>query len=219
MQLVMVSVERNLKNVETGDFKFMNFFSKNELKIVGSILFIISFISFFNFRLSIRRARDNQRKNDLTMLKFALGEYNRYMGAYPLSSDNGKIIACKGNDTYFDEVLKTWVNLRACDWGKDNLVNISDSDIPIFISPIPIDPKNMEGISFTYLSDGARCQLLAYLEGVDEAEFDPIIQKRNINCGNKICNFGIAPGNTPLDISLEEYENQLLEKEILKIKK
>lgn len=211
----MINAEPNQKSAETGNFKIklMKFFTKSELKIVGSILFIIAFISFFNFRVSIRRARDNQRKNDFGTLQSALEEYNHYTGMYPLSSSEGKIIACKGDDTYFDEVLKTWVNLKACDWGKDDLKDISDPESPIFMSPIPTDPKNLEGIAFRYISTGKRYQLLAFLEGEDEAEFDPVIKSRNLSCGVEICNFGKASGNTPLDKSIEEYENELLEKE------
>lgn len=189
----------------------MKFFDKKELKMIGSILLVISIISFFNFRVSIRRARDNQRKNDLGTLQSSLERYHNYTGTYPLNSPDGRILSCMGDDTFYNEKTKTWENIRPCDWGKDNLYDFTDQDNPIFMEPIPIDPKNMEGISFTYLSNGTRFQLLAYLESSDEAEFDLAIQKRNINCGNMICSYGRATGNTPLDKSIDEYENELLE--------
>jgi len=191
----------------------MKFFTKNELKIIGSILLFISIISFFNFRISIRRARDNQRKNDLGTLQSALEKYASATGMFPLSSPDGKIIACVGPDTYFDEELLTWVNVKACDWGKDDLEDFaSDEDKTIFMSPIPIDPKNLDGVSFIYLSNGKRYQLLAHLEGEDEAEYNYDIKKRDIMCGNEVCNYGRAFSNTPLDKSIEEYENELIEK-------
>lgn len=194
----------------------MKFFSKQEIKTIGVILFIIAFISFFNFRVSIRRARDNQRKNDLGTLQSALGEYKQNVGIFPLSSEDGKIIACKGEDTYFDEELKTWKNIKPCDWGKDSLKDLSDSNDLIFMSPIPIDPKNLDGLSFRYISNGKRYQLFAHLEGKDEAEYNVIIEKRGIACGSEICNYGRAYSTTPLDKSIEEYENEISEKEKLK---
>ena len=189
----------------------MKFFSKKEIKIVGIILFLIAFVSFFNFRVSIRRARDNQRKNDLGTLQSALENYNHATGMFPLSSSDGKILACKGSDTYFDEEKQTWVNIKVCDWGKDDLADFSDPDNPVFMSPIPIDPKNLDGISFIYLSNGKRYQLLAHLEGKDEAEYNPKVEARAIMCGDEVCNYAKAFSSTPIDISVEEYENQLLE--------
>ncbi|MFH1970890.1 MAG: hypothetical protein ABIJ05_00700 [Patescibacteria group bacterium] len=190
----------------------MKFFTKSELKIVGSILFIIFVISFFNFRISNRRARDNQRKNDLGTLQSALDTYNQSMGTFPLSSSDGKIVACMGSDTYFDKEIQTWINVKVCEWGKDKLQTLSDHDGVVFMDPIPSDPKNLDGISFLYLSNGKRYQLFTYLEGTDEAEFNSIIQARNLSCGNQICNYGRAYSSTPLDKTIEEYENELLKK-------
>jgi len=191
----------------------MNFFSKKEIKMISSILFFIFIISFFNFRISIRRARDNQRKNDLGTLQSALEKFNNLTGTFPLSSEDGKIVACKGHDTYFDKEKLTWVNVKPCDWGKDVLQDYSDSESPILMNPIPIDPKNLEGISFLYFSNGKRYQLYSYLEDQDDVEVNLPIKSRNLNCGNVVCNYGRAFSNTPLDKSLEEYENELIEKE------
>ena len=189
----------------------MKFFNKEQIKTVGIILFLIAFISFFNFRVSIRRARDNQRKNDLGTLQSALESYHNATSTFPLSSSDGKILACKGDDTYFDEEKQIWVNIKACDWGKNDLADFSDPHSPVFMSPIPTDPKNLDGISFIYLSNGKRYQLLAHLEGKDEAEYNPKVEARAIMCGNEICNYARAFSKTPLDISIGEYENQLLE--------
>jgi type II secretory pathway pseudopilin PulG len=192
----------------------MNFFNKKEIKMISSVLVFISIISFFNFRISIKRARDNQRKNDLGTLQSALEKFNNLTGTFPQNSPDGKIIACKGSDTHYDKKTLTWVNVKPCEWGKDVLEDYSDSESPILMNPLPIDPKNLEGISFLYLSNGKRYQLYAYLESEDDPEFNLAIQSRNLKCGNMICNYGRAFSNTPLDKSLEEYENELLEKEV-----
>lgn len=189
----------------------MKFFTKQELKIVGIILFTISLISFFNFRISIRRARDNQRKNDFGTLQRALEDYSYSVGIVPFSSEDGKILACKDETTYFDEEKKTWVNIKPCEWGEDSLEDFTDSESSVFMNPIPMDPQNLQGVSFVYLSNGKRFQILGHLEGKDEPEYDSTIEARNIMCGSKICNYGRAY-DTPLDISIEEYENKLQDK-------
>lgn len=189
----------------------MKFFTKKELKMISSILFVISVISFFNFRISIRRARDNQRKNDLGTLQIALEGYRNITGSFPLNSPDGKILACKGPDTYFDKETESWINFKSCEWGEDELRVFSEFGDSTFINYLPIDPKNSDGSSFLYLSNGRRYQLLAHLEGTDEAEYDPKIEARGLKCGNKICNYGRSFGSTPLDKSIEEYENELEE--------
>ena len=76
---------------------------------------------------------------------------------------------------------------------------------------LPFEPKAEDGLNYFYISNGKYFQIYAHLEGKDEAENDPKIARRNIPCGSAICNFGRSSGDTPLDKSLEEYENELLE--------
>lgn len=189
----------------------MKFFTKKELKVIFLIFFIMSVVSFFNFRVSIRRERDSQRKNTMGELLSALQKYHDYSGVYPLSSPDGKILACKTEDTFYDKEEKEWKNLRPCEWGVDSLFVIYVENNPVVMETIATDPKSSEGIFFTYFSNGDRFQILAHLEGEDEPEFDLNILKRNIGCGNEICNYGRASGDTPLDLSIEEYENELSE--------
>jgi hypothetical protein len=47
------------------------------------------------------------------------------------------------------------------------------------------------------------------LESKEEAEYNEAINKRNLSCGNSICNFGLASGDTPLTKTIEEYEYEL----------
>lgn len=188
-------------------------FSKNEIKYVGGVLLVIFILSFFNFRISIRRARDNQRKNDLGTLQGSLEKYNQKTGIYPLSTEDGKIISCKDENTIYDPKTDTWENVKACEWGKDALYDFRDTELSYIMNPIPNDPKNLEGKKFVYLSNGKRFQLLGYLEGEDEPEFNLKVKERKIDCGGVICNYGRASGSTPLDKSIEEYENELLQLE------
>lgn len=126
----------------------------------------------------------------------ALKKYQDESGFIPLSRD-GKILAC-GNKV--DE--QGFPVFEICKWGKDGVGEIK---------MLPLDPHTGRGVSYYFLSNGRHFQIFAALEGKDESEYDEKIVKRNLPCGTIICNFGLSSG-PPLDKSLEEYENELLEK-------
>lgn len=201
----------------------MKFFSKIELKAIGIILLFIFVISFFNFDIAIRRSRDAQRREDLGAIYNALGKYQRAFGYFPISSSDGRIKACKPDN--FEMLLDTLSQgsefdiegymeaLLPCRWGVDALKDIGDDEFPPFMEAIPVDPGRDENINYTYLSNGRLFQIYAYLEGEDtEIGYSEAIVGRDLACGIEICNFGRAFGKTPLDKSLEEYENELSEK-------
>ncbi len=80
------------------------------------------------------------------------------------------------------------------------------------LTSAPKDPGTKKGYSYLYISNGKHYQIFASLEGAgDEDQYNPIVVARNLKCGDYVCNFGRASGNTPLDITLEEYENKLKE--------
>ena len=188
----------------------MKFFSKEEILVLSAILLVLIIVSVPNFIVSVRRSRDAQRKNDIGVLADGLGNFANNFGSYPLSSPDGKILACNPKISYVAKIVK--VDFDPCEWGKDDLRDALDTSYPPYITALPFDPKHNEGVSYLYLSNGKRFQIFAHLEGTDEAEYDPKIAARNLLCGNKVCNFGRAPGATPLNKSIEEYENELLDK-------
>lgn len=188
----------------------MKFFTKEETLVVSAVLALIITVSIPNFAVSIRRARDAQRKNDVGVLANALAKFRDDFGSFPLSSPNGEVMAC--NPRISQVGKKVEVIFDACSWGKDALKDPFDPSYPAYTPVLPIDPKDEGGIKYFYISNGKRFQLLAHLEGSDEAEYDPKILARNVSCGSKICSFGRASGSTPLDKSIEEYENELLDK-------
>lgn len=194
----------------------MKFFTKKEILGVGIILIILIAVSVPNFLISLARARDAQRINDVSAVYYALAPYQGVMSSYPLSTSDGKIIGCKGQDTKYDEKLKTWLNLRICEWGVDGLTNLVNPSSGPFISTLPQDSRSKDGYSYNYISNGRRFQIYATLERKDQDQYSLIIEKRGLKCGSRICNFGKASGDTPLDMSLQEYENKLLEEEKLK---
>jgi hypothetical protein len=50
------------------------------------------------------------------------------------------------------------------------------------------------------------------LEDKNDSEYNFAIDRRGLRCGNFICNFGKSDGQTPLDKTLQEYENELYAK-------
>ena len=82
-------------------------------------------------------------------------------------------------------------------------------DLSGFLPAVPRDPESVNGVDYIYLSNGSRYQVYASLEDKKQDEYEVNIEKRNISCGARICNFGRAYGETPLDKSLEEYENEI----------
>ena len=184
----------------------MKFFDNSELKAILVIFAFLIVISTPNFIVSLRRARDAQRKADIGSIHDSLLRYQGDFGSFPLSV-SGKIAACE--PVSFKEVggIKTPV-FSACDWGKDELRDLSDLSYPSYLKTVPNDPQKDKGYSYHYLSNGSSFQVYGSLEGKAEDEYDPAIIKRGLACGEKICNFGKGSGRTPLNISIEEYENK-----------
>lgn len=198
----------------------MKFFSKNEAIFVSLVLAIIFTVSFFNFRIAIRRARDAQRRDDLGAISGALSNYKTDFAFVPPSVDQ-KILACKKDGVEFSSPMKGteferdkfYESLRVCDWGVDGLSDVSDPTYPAYINRLPEDPKADYGYKYIYLSTTSHFQIYAYLEGEeDEDQYSQAVFARGLDCGGAVCNYGRSDGATPLDRSLEEYEAELLQK-------
>lgn len=175
----------------------MRRFKKRELLGLGIIFFILVVISAPNFVLSLRRARDQVRRDDLGMLVHSLDEYMTDFGELPPSSNDGKIMDCKkpGDTVTLDKKGRLVVDLIPCDWGKDAFVDLTPGSNTIYMSILPRDPDYQKGATYLYFSDGARYQIFASMEGgKSEAEFDVKIVARNIMCGTQICNVGRSYG-------------------------
>lgn len=197
----------------------INNFSKQEIIVTSIILVLIVTVSLFNFRNSLMRARDVTRRDDLGAISNALGQFYEDFGYFPPGQD-GKIKYCKADN--FDKVLKDvqddevfdrnkfFEGLRGCEWGEDSFDDLLDDDYGPYIEKLPVDPKASEGLSYLYLSNGKRFQLYAHLEeGEDAQGYDTGIVDRQLLCGDKTCSFGKSFARTPLNISIEQYEEEL----------
>lgn len=176
-------------------------FTKRELLSVVAILGVIMTITYSNLQLSLRRSRDIQRGQDLWRIHDALVKYHKDQSSFPPSHE-GKIVACFGGVDENDVPQAV-----PCDWHQDPLPNIFTGET--YLEHLPTDPKHNEGARYYYISNGRYFQIYGALEGEDEDEYNPSVVARNIMCGNEVCNFGRAFGQTPLDKSIEEYENEL----------
>lgn len=194
----------------------MKSFTKQETKIISWVLAFILVAGFFNFKKSLARSRDYQRIRDVGDVVSALEVYHEDFGFYPPSTDDGKIVACEKEDAKklseligvpLDEALKQVFS--ECQWGQDSLKDLSDDTYPPYLDKLPIDPQSKNGVSYYYVSTVDHFQLFASLELSDNEQYKTDVLQRNLKCGSRVCNFGKSLYPTPLDVSLEEYEQTL----------
>jgi type II secretory pathway pseudopilin PulG len=176
----------------------MKFFSKSETFSLIVIFLSLIVISWPNFRLSLRRARDQTRRDDMGYLQSAIDTYYVDHGFFPRSTPDGKFAVCKGIDG----------KETTCEWGQKWVSStLGDDKVyvdKVYMNGLPQDPGFKSGTSFVFFSDPGRYQIMGALEGEDEAEYDAKLVAQGIKCGNKICNFGRAY-NVPLYMTIEEY--------------
>jgi len=174
----------------------MKKFSKSEKISIFVIFLILVVISIPNFIISLRRARDQVRKDDMGALQHDLGVYFADFRAFPPASSDGKIMACKNpsDKVEIDKMGKLIVNFIPCEWGRDGIVDFTPGSTKEYMHILPREPNYQEGASYRYFSDGQRFQIFVSLEGKDEDEYDAKIIARNLMCGNVICNAGRISG-------------------------
>jgi hypothetical protein len=187
----------------------MKSFSKQEVISLIIIFLILVVVSWPNFSLSLRRSRDQIRRDDLGNIQSAIDAYYTDYGIFPSSTNDGKMIVCKDSgSSYTDSTGRIAVDLKPCQWGKDSWVNLTPGVDKVYMKVLPGDPDLDKGTSYVYLSDGSRYQLFGSLEGIDEPGYDAKLAARNVKCGSKVCNFGRA-NNVPMYITIEEYDLQI----------
>ena len=208
----MDSADRPKPNVKIGVNNQINMkkFSKEELVGVTVIFLLLLVISIPNFALSIRRSRDQNRRDDIGGLAHGLEDYYADFGVFPKSNSDGEIIACKRPEAkvLVDEKGRLIVDLVPCVWGRDALVDLTPESNKVYIKALPVDPTHAKGDKYMYLSDGYRYQILAGMEAEDESGYSVGIFARKVMCGTRACNMGRSY-NSPLNKSIEEYVNEI----------
>jgi type II secretory pathway pseudopilin PulG len=183
---------------------------KKEKEWLVVIVLIVVFANLVGFRASFQRERNIQRVLDLGAIQVGLAKYKSEHGYYPLSSTDGKIIACRGDNTGFEKDEQgrvkessfkkpKLINLIECQWGKDPLGYAMDLNYPAYLSIIPADPASNKGIDYLYFSDGGNYQIYASFENKEPTEYNPDIAKLKLRCGKAVCNFGRSSGVSLLE--------------------
>ncbi len=185
-------------------------FTKSELIGLFLISLVLIAVSAPNFVASIRRARDQVRRDDMGAIQTGLSEYINDFGSFPVGSPNGRIMACKdpGDKVEVDAKGRLIVNLIPCEWGRDSILDLTPDSRKVYLDKIPGDPDTKKGVNYVYFSDGKRYQIFSSFEVEGQAEIDPRITARNISCGERICNVGRSYGS-PIDKSIEEYVQEI----------
>lgn len=188
----------------------MRFFTKQEIFSLIIIFSVLVIVSWPNFALSLRRARDQIRRDDIGNIQAAIDSYYADYGIFPLSTNDGKMVACKDtkSEVKKDTTGNVVVNLIPCNWGHDSWINLTPGVSKIYMGVMPGDPNLSKGASYAYFSDGSRYQLFGSLESADEPEYDAKLETRGVKCGNRICNIGRV-NNVPMYITIEEYNLQV----------
>lgn len=170
------------------------------------VFLLVLVVSFYGFSEAKKRERDVKRNADISLVAQALEAYRQAFGYYPEVSDDGRIIACAGEDT---KVLKDQnglgvrepgavrdklVNLVPCDWGKDALRDALDGNYPAFLEIIPQDPLSDKGYSYRYeFKDGKYYVYVSY-ETRRMPDYNKNILLQKIKCGIVFCNAARSNG-------------------------
>ena len=160
----------------------MKLFTKNETRIIITIFSALFLITSYNMSISLRKGRDSIRKNDFSALQKGLDTYYQKYRAFPLSSCDGNIDGCFNDKVVQDKLSGLPLNVIPCIWGESEFEGIKT---------MVRDPKYKNGSSYLYVSDGKGYKLYIALEGKDEAEYQKATEMKNLQCGTKICNYGI----------------------------
>jgi len=185
----------------------MKLFSKKETISIIVIFLVLVAISMPNFIVSLRRARDQVRRDDMGRLQSALADYEADFGTFPMSTSDGRIIACKAPNAkvQIDKNGRINIDLIPCEWGRDSFTDLTPGSKKVYMGTLPSDPQENQGVKYLYSSDGIRYQILSSMEGTDEPEYDKTIVAREVMCGSRVCNMGRAFG-CPINMSIEDYK-------------
>jgi type II secretory pathway pseudopilin PulG len=187
-------------------------FTKHEIISLIVIFLVLLAVALPNFATSLKLARDQNRRDDMGAMERAMGQYlAEFNNALPRATTDGRIIDClKPGDKPIKMANGSYSYTPIpCEWGKDAFTNLITGEV--FLPRLPVDPDNSKGVKYIYLTDGNRYQIYGAMEAKNEPEVDPKIIARNLSCGTRICNIGRAY-NVPIDISIEAYDQLLLEK-------
>lgn len=149
-------------------------FTLIELLTVIAILSILAALIFGNFVTTIKKARDNRRKQDLSQVKTALELYFAEVGFYPTTHPTEE---------------------GGLPWGSALTNSLGTKT---YMKKLPQEPSRNNGYNYSYQSDGTYFKLYSCLENTEDLDYNNITPTGTPNCGvgcNNQCNYGVSSPN------------------------
>lgn len=182
----------------------MVFFNKKESVWIIVVFIFLLLASYVGYTDAKKRERDTTRLLDFGNTVKAIEAYKRDFDSYPLSDNDGRLVACIGEDTdYLRDNYGNFVasaagkrirtNLKPCEWGKDPLME------DVYLEILPKDTQTEDGVKYIYISDGENFQLFGSYETKEMPDYSEKLKEQKRDCGTRICNFGRASKDITLD--------------------
>ncbi len=153
-------------------------FTLIEIMVVIAIVGVLTTIVAGNFTTTQLKARDTQRKNDISQLQRALEAYVNDHGSYPPSAAG---------------------EISGYPWGSE----FSDSNGNVYMIKLPDDPKSPT-IQFLYETNvtggNTKYHIYSYLENDKD---ENIASYSGKICGIKGCNYGSSSSNSTMNEVLQ----------------
>ena len=195
---------RHLVSLQPLSVTDMIFFNKRETVWITVIFIFLLLASYVGYTDAKKRERDITRLLDFGNTVTAIEAYKRDFDSYPLSDDDGRLIACIGEDTdYLRDKNGNFVvsaagkpirtDLIPCEWGKDPLME------DMYLEILPEDTQTKDGVKYVYISDGENFQLFGSYETKEMPDYSEKLKVQNRDCGTRLCNFGRASKDITLD--------------------
>ena len=165
-----IMVKKRMKQYQRG-------FTLMELMIVMAVIGILATIIGGSFIQANLKARDAQRKGDLTQIQSSLEAYYGDHHEYPFASNDGMIQGTPWGGVFQDTTPTTYMN------------------------QLPNDRKQPT-IQFFYITstDKTKYQLFTHLENDRDKDINLSIVGKT--CGTLQCNYGASSSNTRPESSL-----------------
>lgn len=160
-------------------------FTLVELLVVMAILALLASVGFGQYRTSQQKARDAQRKADLSNIARALEMYYNDNSQYPISTN------CDSQETGKMVVNVNCPQETILQWGQGFEAEINNNTI-VYMKRLPQDPQS--SYDYCYQSDGSYYRLFAILENAHDRDYNKF-NSSGYACNGGTYNYGISSSN------------------------
>jgi type II secretion system protein G len=158
-------------------------FTLIELLIVMAIMGIMASIIAGSFLGATQKARDSERKSNISQLQKSLEAYYNDNNKYP-TSNGGKIV----------------VGLNTLAWGTAFSVTDANNNTTVYMSQLPNDSKQPTIQYYYNAGSGANAgksyQIYTHLENSFDNQLNNNLN--SVTCGGSPCNYGVSSPNATM---------------------